>query len=227
MTPVFPSRALYLDTNAFVYAHFYLTRPSDVPDVSYFQRGEQVVRCLGYCRDRVVRVFSTDLAYLEMHHNYFEWARLRKGLELNAPLGLLFGKTQRDDKDKRFLEQLGPSVQQMAFDATAGWLQDWAYHELVEFKQPYEIPNWFRIARHIYARHMETVLDCLHLAAAIALECEYFLTQDRDLRRLLSRMREDSNLKEALIKECGVSDTYSLPDGVSAHSFDPPEPRAS
>ncbi len=221
MNPIQPSRSLYLDTNAFIYAHFYLTRPDDAPDLEYYRLGEQIVQGLERCQERGVRVFSTDLAYLEMHHNYYEWAKLKRGLELGAPPGLLFSAGRRMDHE--FLNQLWtPELQQQVLDATAGWLEEWDFHQLVEFKQPDEIHNWFRIARHIYAKYMETVLDCLHLAAAIALECDYFLTQDRELRRLIADMREDDIFRHTLRDEFGLSEDYGLPDAERAQSFDPP-----
>lgn len=221
MKPIRPSRSVYLDTNEFIYAHFYLNKPADAPELDYYRLGEQVVQALERCQERGVRVFSTDLAYLEMHHNYHEWAILKRGLELGAPPGLLFGKGQRLDRE--FLNRLPTSeLHQQVLDATAGWLEMWDFHQLVEFKQPDEIPNWFPIARYIYAHYMETVLDCLHLAAAIGLECDYFLTQDGELHKLVARMRADGAFKRALREEYGLSTDYGLPNAEPAGSFNPP-----
>jgi len=212
------AQSLYLDTNAFIYASFYLAKPKGAPDLEYYRRGRLVIRCLECCQTAGIRVFSTDLAYLEMHHNYYEWARLRQALDLGAPPGLLFGKSHRMDSD--FLNRpLGPSAQAQVLGATAQWLETWDFHQLVEFKRPDEMPNWFPVARHIYSRFMETVVDCLHLAAAISLECNYFLTQDDTLRRLIHQMREDDAFKCGLRSECGLSEDYGLPDAVRVQTF--------
>jgi hypothetical protein len=221
MATVGLSRSLYLDTNTFIYASFYLARPDGAPDLDYYRLGENVIQCLEHCQSQRIRVFSTALAYLEMHYNYHEWAKFKQALDAGAPPGLLFGKNKR--MDTAFLRQpLTPSMQQQVLEATVEWLQTWHFNTLVEFKQPSEIPNWFQIAKCIYSRYMETVLDCLHVAAAISLECDYFLTQDRDLRRLISDMRADSAFRQILRDGCGLSSDYGLPNAVEAQTFNAP-----
>jgi len=204
----------------FIYAQSYLARPAGAPDRDYFKRGEDYIRCLEKCRDESIRVFSTDLAYLEMHHNYHEWAWHKQALEQGAPLGLIFGKSRRMDPEF-FKQVLTPEAHKEVLDATVLWLETWEFKDLIEFCPPEEIPNWFLIARRIYARWMETVLDCLHLAAAIALECDYFLTQDKPLRELIAAMRQDKMFRKELQRDLGISEDYALPDAVKAQTFDP------
>jgi len=220
MNPIRPRKSLYLDTMGFIYAQSYLARPAGAPDLDYFKRGEDYMRCLEKCRDESIRVFSTDLTYLEMHHNYHEWARCKQALKQGAPLGLIFGKSRRMDPE--FLKQpLTPEAHKEVLEATVRWLETWKFKDLVEFRPPEEIPNWFLIARCIYARWMETVLDCLHLATAIALECDYFLTQDKPLRELIAAMRQDKMFRKELQRDLGISEDYALPDAVKAQTFDP------
>lgn len=220
MNPIRPRKSLYLDTMGFIYAQSYLARSTDAPDLGYFRIGAHYIRCLERCRDKSIRVFSTDLAYLEMHYNYHEWARHKQMLEQGAPLGLIFSKSRRMDPE--FLKQLlTPEAHEEVLEATVRWLETWEFKDLIEFQPPDEIPNWFLIARRIYARWMETVLDCLHLAAAIALECDYFLTQDEPLRELITAMRQDRTFREELQRDLGVSEDYTLPDAVKAQTFNP------
>lgn len=220
MNPVRPRKSLYLDTMCFIYAQSYLARPAGAPDRDYFKRGEDYIRCLEKCRDESIRVFSTDLAYLEMHHNYHEWAWYKQALEQGAPLGLIFGKSPRMDPEF-FKQVLTPEAHKEVLEATVLWLETWEFQDLIEFCPPEEIPNWFLFARRIYARWMETVLDCLHLAAAIALECDYFLTQDKPLRELITAMRQDKAFRGELHRDLGISEDYALPDAVKAQTFNP------
>ena len=220
MNPIQPAMSLYLDTNAFIYAHFNLTQPEKAPPLEYYGLGEKVVDCLRACSRCSIRVFSTDLAYLEMYHNFHEWARLKQALVQGAPPGLLFGKGR--SMDKQFLAQgLDSTTHAEVLGATAGWLRAWEFRETVEFMEPEAITSWFGIAKEIYTRYVETVLDCLHIAAAIALECNYFLTQDHELRKQLAHMREDSDFKQALIENHGLSLGYGLPSPAKAQSFNP------
>jgi len=220
MHPVRPRKSLYLDTMGFIYVQSYLARPPDAPDLDYFKMGKNFIRCLEKCRTASIRVFSTDLAYLEMHHNYHEWARCKQALEQGAPPGLIFGKSHRMDSE--FIKQpLTPEAHEAVLEATVRWLETWEFKDLVEFRSPEEIPNWFLIARYIYARWMETVLDCLHLAAAIALECDYFLTQDKLLRDLITAMRQDETFRKELQSDLVISEDYALPDAVKAQTFNP------
>lgn len=180
--------------------------------------GAHYIRCLEKCREKSIRVFSTDLAYLEMHHNYHEWARHKQALEQGAPLGLIFGKSRR--MDSGFLKQpLTPEAHKEVLEATVHWLGKWEFRDLIEFQPPDEIPNWFLVARRIYARWMETALDCLHLAAAIALECDYFLTQDEPLRKLIADMRQDKTFRKELQRDLVISEDYALPKPVKAQTF--------
>ena len=220
MNPIRPRKSLYLDTMGFIYAQSYLAKREDAPDLAYFRMGEHYIRCLDTCREKSIRVFSTDLAYLEIHHNYHEWARHKQALEQGAPLGLIFGKSHRMNSE--FLKQpLTPKAHEDVLRATAHWLKMGGDEDLIESWQPEEIPNWFLIARRIYTRWMETVLDCLHLAAAIALECDYFLTQDEPLRQLISAMRQDKPFLKGLQENLGISEDYALPDAVKAQTFNP------
>ncbi len=220
MNPIKPRKSLYLDTMGFIYAQAYLTRRDDALDLDYFKMGAHYIRCLEECRERSIRVFSTDLAYLEMHHCHHEWAMQKQALQQGAPLGLIFGKSRRMDPE--FLKQpLTPEAHEEVLEETVHWLETWEFKELVEFRPPEDIPNWFLIARRIYARWMETVLDCLHLAAAIALECDYFLTQDEYLRKLITAMRPDRTFREGLQRDLGISEDYALPDAVKAQTFNP------
>jgi predicted nucleic acid-binding protein len=212
------STSVYLDTNALIYANFYLKRPKEARDFDYYKEGASVVQALTRCREQGCRVFSTDLAYMEMHHNYYEWARLKQALELGAPPGMLFGEGRRMDAE--FLKQpLKSDLQQKVLDDTVGWLETWDFRDCVEFKQPGQMPTWFPIARCIYAHYMATVVDCLHLAAAIALECNYFLTQDERLRILIAEMRKDRAFRAALRTDFGLPRDYGLPDAAKAQSL--------
>jgi hypothetical protein len=220
MNPIRARKSLYLDTMGFIYAQSYLARPVDAPDRDYFTVGAHYIRCLEKCREKSIRVFSTDLAYLEMHHNYHEWAWYKQALEQGAPPGLIFSKSRRMDQE--FWKQpLTPEAHKEVLAATVHWLETWEFKDLIEFRPPEEIPNWFLITRRIYAKWMETVLDCLHLAAAIALECNFFLTQDQPLRELIVAMRQDKAFREELQRDLVVSEDYALPDAVKAQTFNP------
>lgn len=226
MTAVRPARSLYLDTNALIYANFYLCRPDGSPGLEYYIEGQRVVEALDRCKAARVRVFTTDLAYLEMYHNYYEWRRLKRAFEAHAPLGLLFGKGRQ--LDHAFLQApLGEDEQRQVQDATHDWLAKWQYNTLVEFREPADIPMWFPIAKRVYSRYMETVIDCLHVAAAIGLECDYFLTQDEHLRKMIAELRQNRELSRELHSEARLSTDYRLPDPVRAQTFRPFAPRTS
>lgn len=215
------SKSMYLDTNGFIYAYFYSNRPQQAENLlhlQYYQEGNYVLRVLDVCREKSIRVFSTDLAFLEMSHNYCEWERLRQFLDAGAPLGLIFGKNQRMDSE--FLKKpLSREDQQRLIANSEQWLNTWDYRDLIEFEIPGEIPNWLNIAKYLYSYINETVLDCLHLAAAISLECDFFLTKDEYLRKTISQMRQDTKFKREIKQKFDLSRGYGLPNAVQAKTF--------
>src|SRR5690606_30581282 len=71
-------KSLYLDTNGFIYAYFFVKRPEtgeEIRKLEYYRKGESVLRALDVCRENNIRVFTTDLTFLEMVHNYYEWTK--------------------------------------------------------------------------------------------------------------------------------------------------------
>lgn len=213
-------KSLYLDTNAFIYAYFYGTRtePAQRLVLDYYREGEYVLGALEVCRENQIRVFSTDLAYLEMNHNFYEWERLRQLLSEGAPPGLVFGKNQR--MDSTFLKKkLNAEIIGKISVISDTWLKNWEYKDLIEFQTPQKIIYWFDIAKYLYSFVNETVIDCLHLAAAIALECDFFLTSDEPLRIVLSGMRSDKKFKKDIIKRFQLTEGYGLPCPAIAKTF--------
>jgi hypothetical protein len=214
-------KSLFLDTNGFIYAYFFVNRPlqaQNLPDLTYYGKGESILRALEVCRGNKIRVFSTDITFLEMTHNYYEWARLRKFLEAGAPPGLIFGKNQRMDSE--FLKQpLTREEQQQIISNSETWLSTWDFRDLVEFQLPERLPNWFGIAKFLNSYIHETVIDCLHLAAAISLECDFLLTEDTYLRKAAASLRDDAGCKNEIRRRFGLSEDYNLPDAVASATF--------
>ncbi len=221
MNPIKITRSLYLDTNSFIFAYFFIHKPEKPLDLDYYKTGKHILRCLGICKEHNIRVFSTDLAFLEMYYNFYEWAKLKDLLANGAPSGLVFARNRRGDSEV-FLRPLSPEVQQRVTAETADWLNQWAYHDLVEFKSQDEMPDLLEIARVIYTQHMLSVLDCLHVAAAIQLECDEFLSSDGGIRKQIAAMRENESLKKTLRERFNLDDKYNLPNPVTPKGFVPP-----
>lgn len=214
-------KSLYLDTNAFIYAYFFIMKSGEdniFNDTTYFKKGNSIIDALNLCRDKGVRVFSTDIAFLEITHNYYEWAKLRKYLELGAPPGLIFGKNQRMDHEL-LNERLTVAEQEKLMVDNNAWLRSWEFNDLIEFKKPDEIPNWLEIAKLLNYYVHGTVLDSIHLAAAISIECDFLLTEDNDLRKSATSLRSDASFKKKVKKEFGIGSSYGLPDPVKAQTF--------
>lgn len=213
-------KSLYLDTNAFIYAYFYGTRTEQAQRLvlDYYNEGKHVLGALEVCRENQIRVYSTDLAYLEMSHNFYEWERLRQLLSEGAPPGLIFGKNQR--MDSSFLKKkLNKEILMRISSTSKNWLKSWEYNDLIEFQAPDNVIYWFEIAKYLYSFVNETVIDCLHLAAAISLECNFFLTNDQPLRDIISDMRKDKRFKKDIIKKFNLTDEYGLPCPAIAKTF--------
>lgn len=214
-------KSLYLDTNGFIYAYFFVKRPEtgeEIRKLEYYRKGESVLRALDVCRENNIRVFTTDLTFLEMVHNYYEWTKLKKFLEAGAPPGLIFGKNQRMDSD--FLKTPLPRLeQQQIMTESENWLITWEYKDLIEFRPPETLTHWLAIAKFLNSYIHETVLDCLHLAAAISLECDFLLTEDRYLRKAISGLRGEQECKREMKRRFDLSDDYGLPDPVEASTF--------
>lgn len=82
------------------------------------------------------------------------------------------------------------------------WLKDWPFREIVEFASP-DPPIWSELARTIMRYEEVDPSDCLHLSAALALECDYFMTDDTTLRASLDSLRQNENFVKE-VQEIGV-----------------------
>ena len=185
-------KAMYVDTQLLVFAHAHARRGCNAPDHAVFKKGRQFEECLGICREKDVRVFTSWFTFLELQNGYVGCGKRKYWVvDLGLPIAVAFGGKE----DRRELDKKGaiPSAVMDVLRAEINeWLDQWPFREVVQFDFP-RAPLWSELAR-IIMRYVEvSPSDCLHLSAAMALECDFFMTEDSGLRRVLDRLRKDAD----------------------------------
>lgn len=195
-------RSVYVDTQLLVYAHAYATKGPESPDHLVFKKGKQFEDCLDSCREKSIRVFTSWFTFLELQHGHVLRGKRKYWIiDLGLPPPIVFGRAS----DREELDNLGvipaEAMMELRMEIDA-WLKDWPFAEIVEIAFP-DPPIWSELSRTIMRYEEVAPSDCLHLSAALALECDYFMTEDRPLRRSLDNLRQNQAFVEE-IQEIGV-----------------------
>jgi len=187
-------KALYVDTNLLVYAHAYTCRGSNAPDHPVFEKGALFEDCLDLCGEKGIRVFTSWFTFLELQNIHVGSEKRRYWLvELRLPGTIVFGRSEY----RLQLEKKGAipaAAMQVLREGIDGWLRDWPFREVVEFAYPKD-SRWAELARTIMRYTEVSPSDCLHLAAAMDIECDYFMTEDSGLRRVLAELARDVDFR--------------------------------
>jgi predicted nucleic acid-binding protein len=205
--------ALYVDTNLLVFAHAHATRGSGSPDHPVFDKGKGFEESLGLCRDNHIRVLTSWWTFLELQHGHVKRGKLRYWLiDLGLPPAIAFGSARH----RGVLKEAAPAADAMERlrGEIDGWLASWPFKDIVEFESP-DAGLWFEMARTVTRFEDLDPADCLHLAAALTLECDYFLTDDNRLRSALESLKQNDHF----VSEIGQVGVSVIPAPKDARTF--------
>lgn len=213
-----PLRSAFVDANELIFAYAFDNKPPNAPHIAAFAKGENFIRCLDYCTVNNIRVRTTALTYLQLHNKHVWCAMRLTYAQLGIPVAEIFGRYYhfRKLRDDIPLPQAELSTIRQEIGS---WLDAWPYREVIELVPLSELGPWLGIAQLILQYEDESVEDCLHLAAAIALESNWFLTEDKDLRTLIYQLNSSAQFKASLADDYGIAPPYGLPKARHARAF--------
>ena len=213
-----PLRSAYVDANELIFAYAFDNKDPKAPHIEVFAKGENLIRCLDYCAANHIRVRTTPLTYLQLHNRYVWRATRLRYVELGIPVSVVFGRYLDFNKVRE--DNPLPQDELSAIRQEIGsWLDSWPYREIIELVELSELDPWLGVAQLIFQYEDESVEDCLHLAAAIALESNWFLTEDKDLRILTQQLDSNAQFKASLDVDYGIAPPYGLPKALPAQAF--------
>ena len=191
-------RAVYVDTNLLVFAHAHATKGPNTPDHTVFDKGELFEASLEFCRDEGIRVLTSWLTFLEMQHGHVQRGKLMYWVvELGLPPAIVFGSRRHQGLIKE--QPLAPAALDNLRGEIELWLANWPFKDMVEFESP-KAGLWLDVARTVTRFEEVDPADCLHLAAALALECDYFMTDDNRLRSALESLKQNSDFVSEMLQ---------------------------
>jgi hypothetical protein len=210
-------KSVYIDTNELVYARASENFPK-VPGhtkLKYYKDGRDCVKVLNSCTARGIVVFSSIITQIEMQVLHIDWAKKKRLVDLNLPLGFVFGESRSDDRF--FVDTLFTKTERASmFNEINVWLKNWNFNTLIQWKPPQEIPFWGELTT-ITLQYVQRgqLADALHIGASIGLQCTCFFTNDSNLRKVLSRMQQDVKLRRELEQRKFIDKGYRLPDAIT------------
>jgi len=213
-----PLRSAYVDANELIFAHAFDNKPPDAPHIAAFTNGDNFIRCLDYCAASNIRVRTLALTYLQLHNKHVWRATRLRYAQLGVPVAVIFGRYHGFNEVRK--RNPLPQVELSAIREEIGaWLEGWPYREVIELVPLSDLGPWLGVAQLIFQYEDESVEDCLHLAAAIALESNWFLTEDGDLRALAQQLNSNAQFKASLDVDYGIAPPYGLPKALPAQAF--------
>jgi hypothetical protein len=212
------TKSVYVDTNEFVYARASEEFPTGrkYRNLLYYRSGKECINVLRFCKKSNMTVYSSMISRIELLALHLDWTKRKRLIDLKMPFGFAFGEAHRSGDELLVKDVFNMKEKTAAYQELNNWFNRWNFNNLIRWVSPGDIPHWGELTE-VALRYMSRghIPDALHVGAALGLECTKFFTSDRELRSIISSMRQDRGLKRELVR-CGwISSDYNLPDPIT------------
>lgn len=192
-------RRYYLDTNCLLFARHYLACEEKGVVVDLHpegaRSGKQIIESLEAARHRrhAIDIITSYITRFEMNQRYRYWLAKELFVEENVPVEAVDGRPR--ELMNVIMNKL-PEVHRNKYNtriaANINWLDEWLYADVVDVKTPNI--QIFDVAdpMQLWAPRI-TLLDSLHVATALLEGAHYFVTNDDDLRKCVSKIAAELN----------------------------------